>query len=360
MDDLATRLPASVYKSRELAGGIAPLPPPPVLPSPDDSAGGCTSPLCFDSEMVEECDDDLEPVESTPYIEDDDDELNDETFGDAVDVTANPLPTLEDLSAQTAKMMMSSVSNVAAVLVDHNSANSAVSSSVPSQLLLLQSSQTAVTRPLDNKDLTAAAALLPPTPVFQQTQQPQLGVALRPPSAWGSSSTLSSHGIHQPPTAASQLLVPTTDKDPLSRSNALKFIEASLRFLPRPHDCERPKPYIPPNPYRTPSYYPQTPHPIFNTPEIFAKFDTDTLFFIFYYQQATFQQYLAARELKKQSWRYHKKYLTWFQRHDQPKITTDEYEQGTYIYFDYETGWIQRIKQEFVFKYLYLEDELSV
>lgn len=28
--------------------------------------------------------------------------------------------------------------------------------------------------------------------------------------------------------------------------------------------------------------------------------------------------------------RYHKKYLTWFQRHDQPKVTTDEYEQGTY------------------------------
>jgi CCR4-NOT transcriptional regulation complex NOT5 subunit len=26
---------------------------------------------------------------------------------------------------------------------------------------------------------------------------------------------------------------------------------------------------------------------------------TDTLFFIFYYQQGTYQQYLAARELKK-------------------------------------------------------------
>ena len=36
-------------------------------------------------------------------------------------------------------------------------------------------------------------------------------------------------------------------------------------------------------------------------------------FFIFYQQQGTYQQYLAARELKKQSWRYHKKYLTWFQ-----------------------------------------------
>jgi hypothetical protein len=62
--------------------------------------------------------------------------------------------------------------------------------------------------------------------------------------------------------------------------------------------------------------------------------------------QGTYQQYLAAKELKKQSWRYHKKYNTWFQRHEEPKLTTDEYEQGTYVYFDfhivhddYQTGW---------------------
>lgn len=46
---------------------------------------------------------------------------------------------------------------------------------------------------------------------------------------------------------------------------------------------------------------------------MFDKLNTDTLFLIFYYQQGTYQQYLAARELKKQSWRYHKKYMTWFQ-----------------------------------------------
>lgn len=62
--------------------------------------------------------------------------------------------------------------------------------------------------------------------------------------------------------------------------------------------------------------------------------------------QGTYQQYLAARELKKQSWRYHKKYNTWFQRHEEPKITTDEFETGTYVYFDfhvvrddYQQGW---------------------
>ncbi|RUP43419.1 Not1 N-terminal domain, CCR4-Not complex component-domain-containing protein [Jimgerdemannia flammicorona] len=108
------------------------------------------------------------------------------------------------------------------------------------------------------------------------------------------------------------------------------------------------------------TYYPQHPQQpptaTFDNPALFEKFDIDALFFIFYYQQGTYQQYLAARELKKQSWRFHKKYLTWFQRHEEPKIITDEYEQGTYIYFDYEGAWCQRKKTEFRFEYRFLED----
>lgn len=54
--------------------------------------------------------------------------------------------------------------------------------------------------------------------------------------------------------------------------------------------------------------------------------------------QNTYQQYLAAKELKKQSWRYHKDYNTWFQRHEEPKVSTDDFEQGTYVYFDFHMG----------------------
>ncbi|KAJ3125194.1 hypothetical protein HK098_000505 [Nowakowskiella sp. JEL0407] len=126
-----------------------------------------------------------------------------------------------------------------------------------------------------------------------------------------------------------------------------ELFETSYRFLPEVFDSERPSYYIPKAPYPVPSYYPQTPSPIVENPVLFEKLDIDTLFFIFYYQQGTYQQYLAARELKKQSWRFHKKYLTWFQRHEEPKAITDEYEQGTYIYFDYEGAWCQRKKTEF-------------
>eukprot|EP00898_Chlorokybus_atmophyticus_P007517 jgi/Chlat1/7767/Chrsp66S07233 len=147
----------------------------------------------------------------------------------------------------------------------------------------------------------------------------------------------------------------------------LHMLEAAYRYIPLPIDSERPKAYTPRNPAHVPSSYPSVPSAMLDNPALFERFDTDTLFFCFYYQQGTYQQYLAACELKKQSWRYHKKYNTWFQRHEEPKVTTDEYEQGTYVYFDfhivhddYQTGWCQRIKTEFTFEYKYLEDELVV
>ena len=52
--------------------------------------------------------------------------------------------------------------------------------------------------------------------------------------------------------------------------------------------------------------------------------------------------------------------MTWFQRHEEPKVTTDEFEQGTYVYFDYESGWCQRIKTDFRFEYSFLEDSVSI
>ncbi|KNC98651.1 uncharacterized protein SPPG_06333 [Spizellomyces punctatus DAOM BR117] len=164
-----------------------------------------------------------------------------------------------------------------------------------------------------------------------------------------------------PPTLADlvQSFEATRDRSTRAKDDSSflqEMLQTSFQFLPDPLDSERPKHYIPKNPYPVPTYYPQLPLPLFENPSVFEKFDTDVLFFIFYYQQGTYQQYLAARELKRQSWRFHKKYLTWFQRHEEPKQITDEYELGTYIYFDYEGAWCQRKKADFRFEYRYLED----
>ncbi|KAJ3109067.1 general negative regulator of transcription subunit 5 [Phlyctochytrium planicorne] len=143
-----------------------------------------------------------------------------------------------------------------------------------------------------------------------------------------------------------------------------EMLNTSFQHLPESADAERPKYYFPQSSYPNPGYFPDTPLAVFENPAIYEMFDLDTLFFIFYYQQGTYQQYvfafafellskrpkhryLAAKELKKHAWRFHKKYQTWFQRHDEPKAINDEYEQGTYIYFDFENEWCQRKKNDF-------------
>ena len=116
-------------------------------------------------------------------------------------------------------------------------------------------------------------------------------------------------------------------------------------------------------------YYPPStgPSPWGETVECIQRLSTETLFFIFYYMEATKAQKLAAKAIKKQSWGFRTKYNMWFQRHEEAKIINDEYEQvilikyiyiyflryiqplslqGTYVYFDYEK-WGQGKKEGF-------------
>ena len=120
-----------------------------------------------------------------------------------------------------------------------------------------------------------------------------------------------------------------------------RLLEASQRTRPEYLDAERPHHYRPDTRFATPSYYPQEPFNNIDDPGLYSKVDTDTLFYIFYYRQNTYQQYMAAKALKSQSWRFHKQYQTWFQRHEEPKTITEEFEQGTYRFFDYESTWYE-------------------
>ncbi|GAB0091995.1 CCR4-NOT transcription complex subunit 3 [Sergentomyia squamirostris] len=144
---------------------------------------------------------------------------------------------------------------------------------------------------------------------------------------------------------------------PLQKEHQLQFqmMEATFYHLPTPSDSERLRTYHQRQPIQTPIHYPQNQLPHSDTVEFFQRLSPETLFFVFYYMEGTKAQYLAAKALKKQSWRFHTKYMMWFQRHEEPKIINEEYEQGTYIYFDYEK-WGQRKKEGFTFEYKYLED----
>jgi CCR4-NOT transcription complex subunit 3 len=128
--------------------------------------------------------------------------------------------------------------------------------------------------------------------------------------------------------------------DPFSNSASLRLFAAGLNTAPDSVDAERPRHYKPQNPYPyVPSHFPQERLAIFDDPRLYSRLDTDTLFYSFYHLQGSYQQYLAAKALKQQSWRFHKQYQTWFQRHEEPKSITEDYEQGTYRFFDYESTW---------------------
>lgn len=144
-----------------------------------------------------------------------------------------------------------------------------------------------------------------------------------------------------------------SEKDFKSDYNFFDIFEASARNMPKESDYY-PTP-ITKERVGTKTVYPKKK---FIDEHIFEKLDVDTLFFIFYFQKGTYEQYLAAKELKRRAWRFHKKYLTWFKRLEAPRVTNDDYEQGTYAFFDFEPGgWCQRKKNDFTFKYSYLEDE---
>ncbi|KAL6874206.1 Not1 N-terminal domain, CCR4-Not complex component domain-containing protein [Trichoderma longibrachiatum] len=145
---------------------------------------------------------------------------------------------------------------------------------------------------------------------------------------------------------------------PLSQST-LNLLRSSAQNYPSAFEADVPRTYRPDMPVpQTGSGFPTQPLPIFDDPRLYSRIDPDTLFYVFYYKQGTAQQYLAAKALKDQSWRFHKQYQTWFQRHEEPKNITEEFEQGTYRFFDYESTWMNRRKADFKFAYKFLEDDI--
>ncbi|KAJ9646926.1 general negative regulator of transcription subunit 5 [Knufia peltigerae] len=205
---------------------------------------------------------------------------------------------------------------------------------------------------------------IPPTPAMDKSEavlEPVIADEL--PTTNGESHGDTVESIYHLPPGLQDLLdsfETTKSRAAQPPSQLARLLQASQETCPDPSDSDRPQHYRPTFKYNTPAHYPQDVLPIFDDPALYdnQRLETDTLFYIFYYRQNTYQQWLAARALKQQSWRFHKQYQTWFQRHEEPKQITEEYEQGTYRFFDYESTWMNRRKADFKFVYKFLEDDL--
>ena len=149
----------------------------------------------------------------------------------------------------------------------------------------------------------------------------------------------------------------------LEYDNVFNALARSMAYIPNEFDSERPKIYTPRLPYpdlqkHEQNGFPDQPKSDPNSIEaLFTKYEEDTLFFIFYHQQGTYQQYLAARELRKKKWFYHKNIKKWFKHVREPTQIEEGYENGSYYIFNPEGEWSVRQQDDFKLEYAQVEKE---
>ncbi|GAA5851715.1 hypothetical protein JCM5353_002065 [Sporobolomyces roseus] len=86
-----------------------------------------------------------------------------------------------------------------------------------------------------------------------------------------------------------------------------------------------------------------------------GNFSDETLFFIFYSQPRDAMQEMAAHELYKHNWRYHKDLKLWLTKEagTEPVQKTATFERGSYIFFD-PVLW-ERVRRDFILQFDQLE-----
>jgi CCR4-NOT transcription complex subunit 2 len=106
--------------------------------------------------------------------------------------------------------------------------------------------------------------------------------------------------------------------------------------------------------FHLPSCYNVQPPPPAQTKAV--NFSDETLFFIFYSTPRDVLQEVAALELHRRNWRFHKELQLWLTKEPsmEPTQKTPMFEKGQYMFWDVES-W-QRVTKNFVLLYELLED----
>ena len=325
---------AAAAASDKVAVGIAPLPPPPTSSGPTSSssvptAASSSAPIPAPAVAPSAPPGLSAPpqppkniIASSPKV-----------ASSLLPNTAAPNPPMSttDLEQIVGKAKAAAANQAANQKPSDGKANHVQASS---EIMESSGNASITSKPLSTPPISASSE--PPSTVSEKSPAPQPvnGEQYQPPEE---------ESIYHLPPGLTDLIqsFEITKRNPPSPEvpAVQRLLLASQNSRPDYLDAEKPNHYRPDTKFSTPSYYPQDPFPYVDDPNLYAKVDTDTLFYIFYYRQNTYQQYMAAKALKSQSWRFHKQYQTWFQRHEEPKTITEEFEQGTYRFFDYESTW---------------------
>lgn len=171
---------------------------------------------------------------------------------------------------------------------------------------------------------------------------------------------LSHDGRKQELTCQLPSVVDSRLKNPLPFLAVVHQLEASLVNCPDSFDLEVPRQYNPINVHPSSVDYPQEPMYELNSATIMKKFDTHTLFFCFYYNEGVdnLSKYNAARELSARGWIFNAETKQWFSEDDsnKPRKASLVAPEGaatsghSYKYFDYQSSWLVRRKENFELK----------
>lgn len=148
--------------------------------------------------------------------------------------------------------------------------------------------------------------------------------------------------------------------NPLPFAAILQMLESSLLNCPDSFDSEKPRHYNPANVHPLLVDYPQEPMYELNLAAVVRKFDTDTLFFCFYYSEEhdALAKYNAARELSRRGWVFNTQTKQWFAPDTGARSRGGSVEPGavesadpqSYKYFDYQSSWLVRRKDKMTFR----------
>ncbi|AYU79528.1 Not1 N-terminal domain, CCR4-Not complex component/NOT2 / NOT3 / NOT5 family, putative [Leishmania donovani] len=327
-------------------------------------------------------DDDIGEEEPVPeWMDDDMDTANDDTFGDDAMSGGFTIGSLAEMASATSK-----------VTQDWEKSQKPIGSPEPKTVKVTDSGHGA---PEEKPKPTPPAAA--PTPnawerraaeqqsrqkAQQQQQQKQAPDAASPVAPFGPVAATAEASA--PEAVTTSLIAPAAAKSPSTPVGSVdtdpsqpfppipgaapgskftpkkihELLDMSLGNLPHTLDVQRQRPYEPPNAIDAIPYFPQEVLPVLSNKDVYHQMDLDTLFFIFYYHQKSYQQYFAAKELKARSYRYHTKQQRWYQRLERPQTTTETEERGSYTFFDFEDKWDHDRIDDFLFEYKYLENEL--
>lgn len=149
--------------------------------------------------------------------------------------------------------------------------------------------------------------------------------------------------------------------NPLPFAAILQMLESSLLNCPDSFDSEKPRHYNPANVHPLLVDYPQEPMYELNLAAVVRKFDTDTLFFCFYYSEEhdALAKYNAARELSRRGWVFNTQTKQWFAPDTgarsrggsvEPGAAVESADPQSYKYFDYQSSWLVRRKDKMTFR----------